>query len=229
MTRHRMKVIVASAVVTMTAAMIFLLSNLHWKLYGWTRGEPFLQGLPASYYASRTRNLFAGAAQLGAPRRISPAELWVRPRLPSTLANALWPAAPPFGEAMLIGPTEVIYVAGGDPLPSEALPVLIAMADDPNPRVRRWAVLCMTNDSGPAVPVLTRLLNDSEIQVRYFAMVELGQIGEAARSAIPNLRALVGDPSVVFPSEETAEEITIGRAAADALRKIERDSGGAQP
>src|SRR5438045_1124241 len=53
MTRRK-KLLVATAAVLATTAAV-LTSNVHWKLYGWVRGEPFCEGLPASYYSVQIR------------------------------------------------------------------------------------------------------------------------------------------------------------------------------
>jgi hypothetical protein len=47
MTRRRKLALVAR--VTGAAVVTGLLTNSHWKVYGWVKGERFWRGLPASY------------------------------------------------------------------------------------------------------------------------------------------------------------------------------------
>ncbi len=71
-------------------------------------------------------------------------------------------------------------------------------------------------DAGPsAAPVLAELLGHPDPKVRYCAAVLLPDCGPAGRMAVPALRRLCDDPSPVAG-------VTVGRAAADALRAVDR-------
>jgi HEAT repeat protein len=59
------------------------------------------------------------------------------------------------------------------------------------------------------VPLLTRLLSDSDEDVRFYAAFGLGESGNRARESIPGLEKLLGD-----------ENLEIRRAAAEALEKV---------
>jgi hypothetical protein len=70
-----------------------------------------------------------------------------------------------------------------------------------------------------AVPVFTKMLDDTEPKVRWHACVVLGQIGEDASPAIPALRGLAGD------NAEVAEGVSVGAAARDAVAAITAAAG----
>jgi hypothetical protein len=62
-----------------------------------------------------------------------------------------------------------------------------------------------------AVPAFIKLLKDDDRSVRYYAAGWLGQMGSAAKDAIPHLRALLED-----------EDEHVRRVAKEALARIER-------
>lgn len=73
-----------------------------------------------------------------------------------------------------------------------------------------------------AVPVFTKMLDDTEAKVRWHACVVLGQIGEDVSSAIPALRGMVGDTA------EVADGISVGMAAREAEAAITSMAGKRQ-
>lgn len=73
------------------------------------------------------------------------------------------------------------------PYRSDALPHLLPLANDRDPRVRRAAVALMASPgvaSARAVPTLARALDDPDEQVRVTAADALGALGGRARGAI---------------------------------------------
>src|SRR5437879_6351310 len=95
MTRRRKLTFVA--LVTGAAVVTGLLTNSHWKVYGWVRGEPFWRGLPASYYAARARRAHPPSYSA------SSAERWARRNLHRNVADALWGEPPPFSNKPWLG------------------------------------------------------------------------------------------------------------------------------
>jgi hypothetical protein len=138
------------------AALLFALalSGAHWRLYGWCRGEPFYRGRPASYW----RGEAAACEAVVIPGE--PVELLPPPgpffRLRLRLAQCLnRPDLTPEPDCSLV------------------------------------------NCDGSAVPVLIALLGDSDPKVRYLAAQRLGLLNGDGRAALPALRELSSDRAAV--------------------------------
>jgi hypothetical protein len=188
-----------------------------WRLIGWWNGEPFWKGRPASYYISCTQ-ASSGTFPIYNVRTMKPVEAWVRRHLPPVVAESVWGGPPPFSRSVVVGPA-MCFVPDGT-LDPAAIPVLAAMAGNADAGVRWWAAVQLERHgaaSAPAVRELIRLLDDREAETRYYAASTLGKVGRASSAAVPKLRSLIGDDS------EISSSVTVGRAAAEALRKIEPD------
>ena len=72
----------------------------------------------------------------------------------------------------------------------------------------------MGPDAAPAVPALIRALDDPEPTVRFPVLVALGEIGPAAKAAVPKLKQMM--------DEEINDEIAA--AAKRALRRIQPEA-----
>jgi len=93
MNKGRRRLLVALAGVALLGVLALLvLLGAHWRLYGWWRGEPFCDGLPASYYAARIRAAWVIRPDLGGsvrPRSYTAAEEWLRRYHARAVADAL--------------------------------------------------------------------------------------------------------------------------------------------
>lgn len=81
----------------------------------------------------------------------------------------------------------------------EALPLLDALADDPDVRSRRMVIevlgVLSKMQSAASLPRLVKMLGDKDDQVRWLAVEKLGDMGGAAESALDALKALAQDKS----------------------------------
>jgi HEAT repeat protein len=92
----------------------------------------------------------------------------------------------------------------------EALPALTKIArSDSNPGIRMSVLEAMGRLGKPAVPALTRALDDADGTIRFFAAVNLAKIGPEAWESLPALVPLLQDP-----------DAHVRDAAALALEKI---------
>src|SRR5439155_25527767 len=101
----------------------------------------------------------------------------------------------------------------------------------PDEKVREWAIFCIPRlfrDPSPAAEALGRRLDDPVPYVRYLTILALARMGGKARPVVPKLRALVTDETVALRPHR-AKVITIGAAAADAIREIDPDAAKGQP
>jgi hypothetical protein len=209
MTRRRKLALVA--LVAGAAVVVGLLTNSHWKVYGWVRGEPFWRGLPASYYASQAGAFFSG--DRSSP--MSAFERFCRQRLPTTVTSAFWPANPPFHEKGIIIKRE----------DTDVIPVLLHMTHHPRTNVRWWATSMLCLDlplNNDAIARLIELLDDPQAKVNEEAAKALSYMRRAAQGAIPKLR------------EKSAEARRANPASAPdvftkALEKIDPDGAKYQP
>ncbi|OAI46023.1 hypothetical protein AYO44_12130 [Planctomycetaceae bacterium SCGC AG-212-F19] len=101
---------------------LLLVPSVRWPIYGWLRGEAFYQGMPTSYW-SREIQQWNGKAEYGRSvcgKRSSPPSTWIDQ------------VKEHFGLQTSLTP-EVLETD------AQALPVLRALAKDPNPEVRSCA------------------------------------------------------------------------------------------
>jgi hypothetical protein len=191
--RRKIALVALAVVATATTA---LLTNSHWKFYGWVRSEPFWRGLPASYYASQAGAFFSGDRTSS----ISAFERFCRQRLPTKVTSAFWPVNPPFHEKGIIIKHE----------DTDVIPVLLHMTHYPRTNVRWWAtsMLCLdlplTDD---AITRLIELLDDPETKVQPEAVKALSYRREQARRVL-TLRV------------KSAEARDADAAAADVFTKV---------
>jgi hypothetical protein len=95
-----------------------------------------------------------------------------------------------------------------------ALPALVAAFGDSDPDVRAWAAQAVGGigaNAADAVHSLTELLKNGDEGSRNSACIALGQIGPAAKAALPALRAALADKSQ-----------DVRRFAARAIQRIEQ-------
>ncbi len=111
-----------------------------------------------------------------------------------------------------LSPEEAVEQLGGPHRAANGLNLCLRL-----PRVnvdsRREATRVLRECGPEAVPVLTRLLADSDKYVRNYAALELGEIGPEARRSVPALSAALSD-----------EDWSVRHEAAEALGEIGPDS-----
>jgi hypothetical protein len=145
---------------------VLLHPAVHWRLYGWERGEPFWRGRPACYWREQIGRLDISASDQGM------FQLWTgcfelcygRPLPGTPVERALDWFERTTGLALPSGPRALTKVGPGDPA---AVPVLVALLGDPDPRVRAYAAdeLGVLGVNYPAtraavLPALRRVLGD---------------------------------------------------------------------
>jgi hypothetical protein len=190
--RRRWLMAVAGAV----GLVVLALPPVHWRLYGWARGEQFYKGRPASYWSAEIAacdatlflECFTETPTLRMlltrrPNSVDRARQWLADRLswPDLAPNSRW------------APNNRWRLNDDDPT---ALPVLIALLDEPPP------------------------------QVRYFAAQCIAGLHDAGRPALTTLRAHVRDQAAVVPGSSVtvanAASHAIWMLEADALRKPDK-------
>lgn len=154
MTKKRKRLLASLAVLALPGTLA--LPGVLWRLVGWSNGEPFYQGRPASYYshrlhqyADRFSNGNLVAMPSGGSLACGAVEAWVRTHLGHQVADVFW-----------------------DQLDWElrdatAVPVLITLLDDPEPVTRYMAADSLGDighDARPAIPKLQTIAHD---QTRY--------------------------------------------------------------
>jgi hypothetical protein len=192
----RRKKLVCSAFAGVGLLIGVVTTNTHWRLYGVCRSEPFCDGLPASYYAARIRTAWVIRLDLGGsvrPRRQSDVEFWFRRHLGDGITAALWPDH--------IDNNHSPRPFRADTPDAAKLPVLLALVDDNDMRVRWWVSEKLGQVKGEGVPAtvaaLVRLLQAEEPADRFFGAMALGQRGALDRAALPALFTLRGDKTRV--------------------------------
>lgn len=99
--------------------------------------------------------------------------------------------------------------------PGAAVASLPALAGDPDPSVRRRAVLAIGRvGSADGVAAVTAALKDPDEAVRAAAAFALGLLGTAARPSVSQLTPLLADPSMVVRQRAAEGLGLIGDAAA---------------
>jgi cyclophilin family peptidyl-prolyl cis-trans isomerase/HEAT repeat protein len=95
------------------------------------------------------------------------------------------------------------------------VPALDALALDPDPTLRRRAVLAIGRVGSPeAVPLLTGALQDPDEDVRATAAFALGLVGSDARTALPALLGVLTDPSPLLRGRAIEALGLVGEASA---------------
>ncbi len=96
----------------------------------------------------------------------------------------------------------------------------IALAKDNHPAVQQEAVKVLENLGPAAIPALTELLKDKDVEVRFVASWALGNIGPDAKKAVPALTKLLRDKDRQI-REVTAKALgKIGPEAKTAVRTL---------
>jgi hypothetical protein len=157
---------------------VLALPPVHWRAYGWARGEPFYHGRPASYWSTEiaacdatTFPIICCMTVVGEP---FPGPTMVLVRRPGALDRARHWLADTLNRPHLV-PNERLTL---DDDTREALPVLIALLADPIPQVRYFAAQCIEalHAAGrPALPQLRRIADDqAEVSLGLSAVLFTG-------------------------------------------------------
>jgi hypothetical protein len=171
-----------AALATLIALGALLQPAVYWRLYGWATGEPFCFGRPATFWLQEIQATTVG-------RRGS---LVIRhPRHDAdTLLGRAWQWLDRVTRGALSRGRKDAESLWNDP---GALPVLTVLADDPDPKVRVFAVEGLTGlaanfpeTRSAAVSVLQRAVRDSgdldgrepKLTVGTIAAQELRFLGE---------------------------------------------------
>lgn len=205
MNKRRLLWFVALLGVALLGVSTLLSLGVNWRLYGWWRGEPFCDGLPASYYAARIRAAWVIRTDLGGsvrPRQRTPVEGWLQ-RTPvegwlrryraEAIADVLYPD--------FVDSNNSRKPFGPDTPDAAKLPVLLVLLGDSDMRVSWWASQKLAQMKGEAASTaaaaLEKLLRDEEPSKRFIGVTALIELGPPARSALPTLFALRGDTTKV--------------------------------
>ena len=62
-TRNKTRVKLTAAAIAVALCALALPGGVHWRLYGWARGEPFWDGRPASYWGQQIKRLHFTAGE----------------------------------------------------------------------------------------------------------------------------------------------------------------------
>jgi hypothetical protein len=169
---------------------ILALPPVRWRVVGWAKREPFWHERPVSYW------------------RHEVATSTLVPGLRNTGVGGRdngwpWLGRPEGLRGVLDGGLRWLDRGLGRPT-GEPIPTPPMLSD---------------RHDATALPVLLGLLEAPEPQVRYFAALKLGLLGERGRPAAEPLRRLLGDGA------EVVEGITVGAAALAALQAVDPSSG----
>jgi hypothetical protein len=142
MTKRRRLVLVSAAAVVLSGMLA--LPGVHWRLYGWAKGEAFFRGRPTSYYRPFChKDYFLPTGMV----TIDPYEGgWVQRLLGRWLTHRLFDKYNPL-----------------DDCDSASVPVLVELLRDPDWEVRFWAVCYLEGVRPPArdaLPALRQLLSE---------------------------------------------------------------------
>jgi hypothetical protein len=175
-TKRRRRLLALLALAALAGAVA--VPAVHWRLIGWAKWEPFYRSRPASYW--RAEIAACDVTSLVGPR-------WEN--LPSPVPP---PPLPGLLERVMIRVRLWLAVQLNWPL-RLPLPFATPLSDaDPS-----------------AVPVLMTLLPDPEPKVRYYAVKTLGSLGATARPALPALRGMVKDRAEVYPRITVADTVPV--------------------
>lgn len=200
------------------------------RVQGWVGGEPFFQGRSATAWRRDLRQSDEVAATAAQKALIDGkgeavcgwllthgAEDPVRIRAVDALRQMgtdAAPAGPALVAALSDGEKHVSTVAAqtievlarekAGPKPDDALPALVKLF--PNPAAIR-AVAAYGSAAAGVVPQLVPLLKNPEVPVRRQAVRALGKIGEPAKSAVPDVIALVESDPDAGVQEQAAEAL----------------------
>jgi HEAT repeat protein len=99
------------------------------------------------------------------------------------------------------------------PLPKFPPSVLVKMLQSTNADVAHGAAHDLIMCGAAAVPALMKALQEGNPSVRVYAAQILGEIGPAAKDAVPALEATLPDPSLRAQAETALQKIR-GQASA---------------
>jgi hypothetical protein len=147
-----------------SVGLVIALPIVHVPVIGWARGEPFYQGWPASYWSREIADADAEFLPLllcgngWTNRPFPPPMIKLKPKSSSINKLVRW-LAETLGIPGL-NPKQLVQFDNSD---ITALPILIALLDDPNPRVRFFAIVSLDDmgvSSRPALPKLKAMRSD---------------------------------------------------------------------
>jgi len=130
-TKRRKRLLAGLSVLALLG--VLALPDVHWRLIGWARGEPFYyHGRPAIFWFRRIQQYGHGVPGMQIPRR---AVLCAALRPPDTGKTV----GGPCGRLRSVRGPRMPFI---DPDP-DAVPVLIALLGDDEPTVRGFAVVAL--------------------------------------------------------------------------------------
>jgi HEAT repeat protein len=205
-------------VLLLVVSGLLLVPQVRWPLYGWLRGEPFCDGMPASWWALALEDPTAYADAVSALKKAGPPAVpvlvrairqtpWRVPAFEDNPDNrrygALLLALEEVAEPSLV-PALVDHLRDGgvtcwalQRLGTSAVPALIEALDDPDANLRQGAARTLGligPEARTAVAALIHALRDDQLFVRCNAADALGRIGAEPESVIPALMAAHDDP-----------------------------------
>jgi hypothetical protein len=215
-TRQRYLLIGSAALAAFMAA--FAVPAVHWRAYGWLRGERFYQGRPESYWG----RLLAGSKWVyqfdgnhcfihREPSDVSLTQGAVRPTAEKNLGADVEPltrllrdrdpkALPLLMSLIAIDNARIrLYIAlilkDFGPLAGDvAIDIAAQCIAEPDTSVRTKLFSALAATGNPAIPPLIRMLQHSDAGVRADAAACLGHMKTAARAAGLALCQCAGDP-----------------------------------
>jgi hypothetical protein len=151
MTQRRRRLLVALAVLALLG--VLALPAVHWRLYGWWRGEPFFQGRPTSYWSAVLREARFNGSTDG-------------PFDPTHVSFPIGPIPELLDRLGIVGrgleswdPDELVWATDN----ALAVPFLVQLLDDPSANVRGWSAWALGRagtSARTAIPALRRLTED---------------------------------------------------------------------
>jgi HEAT repeats len=177
MRRHKLLVALVSSAALAVALSI---PGVHWRLYGWSRGEAFWHGRPTSYWrgevtASEVFLPDCGVGQEGVPLALRVHFYRPEARPLEAVRNRV---------CRLLGSPLQMATALRPPLPdtdASAVPVLRELLSDPEPKVRYCAVVELARLGEAARPATTDL---ARLRADVGRVVQPCTVGDAAAEAL---------------------------------------------
>ena len=219
------------------------------SLLGWVSGETFFKDRPSSYWAKKLAQTDP-ATRTDAIQTITDAKAEALPLLMELLSRKdsqesvaelrlttidllgklggdAKPAVSSLISLLKDSDPHIRTVSGksllliGDP-PPEALPIFIEMLNTPEKLIAAKALSNYKAQAKEAIPALTKLLRDPDIDVRWNASKTLGKIGPDSKVSIAEIVAQLQDEQALV-REHAAEALgDIGLDAAIAIPELVR-------